>query len=200
MSWPLSQDYNEAIQNPTQCFADNDLRQGEAVTNAMGLPQPCSGNFADVYAMVSGQHKWAVKCFTRPIPGLRERYAEISKYLQKLSLPFMVEFTFLDQGIMVCGQWYPILKMQWIEGYPLNQFVRDNLDKPAAGRPHEALSEREFQIFCKLAAGRLPTEIAEELHLSVKTVSTYRARVLEKMRLANNADLTYYAIKNGLIE
>ena len=62
------------------------------------------------------------------------------------------------------------------------------------------LSEREFQIFCKLAGGQIPTEIAEELHLSVKTVSTYRARVLEKMRLANNADLTYYAIKNGLIE
>ena len=49
-------------------------------------------------------------------------------------------------------------------------------------------------------AGSIPTEIAEELHLSVKTVSTYRARVLEKMRLSNNADLTYYAIKNGLIE
>jgi len=78
--------------------------------------------------------------------------------------------------------------------------LADNLDKPAAARPHEALSEREFQIFCKLAAGQIPTQIAEELHLSVKTVSTYRARVLEKMRLANNADLTYYAIKNGLIE
>jgi two-component system, NarL family, invasion response regulator UvrY len=78
--------------------------------------------------------------------------------------------------------------------------LADNLDKPAAGRPHEALSEREFQIFCKLAGGQIPTDIAEELHLSVKTVSTYRARVLEKMRLTNNADLTYYAIKNGLIE
>jgi DNA-binding NarL/FixJ family response regulator len=69
-------------------------------------------------------------------------------------------------------------------------------DKPL----HARLSTREFQIFCKLAAGQIPTDIAEELHLSVKTVSTYRARVLEKMRLANNADLTYYAIKNGLIE
>jgi DNA-binding NarL/FixJ family response regulator len=82
----------------------------------------------------------------------------------------------------------------------LSEFIADALEKPAADRPHEALSEREFQIFCKLAGGRIPTEIAEELHLSVKTVSTYRARVLEKMRLSNNADLTYYAIKNGLIE
>ncbi|WP_250862661.1 LuxR C-terminal-related transcriptional regulator, partial [Caballeronia sp. INML3] len=60
----------------------------------------------------------------------------------------------------------------------LSEFIADaladKLDKPAAERPHEALSEREFQVFCKLAAGRIPTEIAEELHLSVKTVSTYR--------------------------
>jgi two-component system, NarL family, invasion response regulator UvrY len=86
----------------------------------------------------------------------------------------------------------------------LSEFVADaladKLDKPAAERPHELLSEREFQIFCKLAGGQIPTEIADELHLSVKTVSTYRARVLEKMRLSNNADLTYYAIKNGLID
>lgn len=74
------------------------------------------------------------------------------------------------------------------------------LSQPADQLPHELLSEREFQVFCKLSSGRLPTEIAEELHLSVKTVSTYRARVLEKMGMSNNADLTYYAIKNRLID
>ncbi len=65
---------------------------------------------------------------------------------------------------------------------------------------HEQLSEREFQVFCKLAAGRSVGTIAEELFLSNKTVSTYRARILEKMNAKSNADLTYYAIKNGLIE
>lgn len=78
--------------------------------------------------------------------------------------------------------------------------LAQTLDRPAHELPHQCLSEREFQVFCKLAAGRIPTEIAVELHLSVKTVSTYRARVLEKMGLSNNADLTYYAVKNGLIE
>lgn len=69
------------------------------------------------------------------------------------------------------------------------------------GRPrHEQLSEREFQVFCKLAAGRSVGEIATELFLSNKTVSTYRARILEKMNARSNADLTYYAIKNGLIQ
>ena len=70
-----------------------------------------------------------------------------------------------------------------------------------AGRPlHAELSQREFQIFCKLAAGAAVSKIADELFLSVKTVSTYRTRVLEKMGMKSNADLTYYAIKNGLIE
>jgi DNA-binding NarL/FixJ family response regulator len=78
--------------------------------------------------------------------------------------------------------------------------VSAELAHPTDKKLHETLSEREFQIFRKLAAGQSPTEIAEELHLSVKTVSTYRARVLEKMHLKTNADLTYYAIKNSLLD
>jgi DNA-binding NarL/FixJ family response regulator len=62
------------------------------------------------------------------------------------------------------------------------------------------VSEREFQVFCKLAAGRSVGDIAEELFLSNKTVSTYRARIMDKMTAKSNADLTYYAIKNGLIQ
>jgi two-component system invasion response regulator UvrY len=74
--------------------------------------------------------------------------------------------------------------------------VAGDSDRPL----HAALSQREFQIFCKLASGAPVSKIAEELHLSVKTVSTYRTRILEKMGMKSNADLTYYAIKNGLIE
>ena len=64
---------------------------------------------------------------------------------------------------------------------------------------HAQLSDREFQIFCKIATGRAVSEIAEELCLSVKTVSTYRSRVLEKMSFRTNADMTSYALRNGLI-
>ena len=71
MCWPLSQDYNEVIQEPARCFADPELRRGEVEINALGLPAPRSGNFADVYAVASGPRKWAVKCFTRQIPGLQ---------------------------------------------------------------------------------------------------------------------------------
>lgn len=69
------------------------------------------------------------------------------------------------------------------------------------GEPrHSVLSEREFQIFCKLAEGKSVSEIAAKLFLSVKTVSTYRARILEKMGMRTNADITYYAIKNNLVQ
>ncbi|MGH7224371.1 MAG: protein kinase domain-containing protein, partial [Gemmataceae bacterium] len=130
MSWPLSQDYNEAIQSPGTSFSDAELKTGEAAANAMGIPMPRSGNFADVYEVrcPSGS-RWAVKCFTREVFGLRERYAEIGKYLHLAKLPFMVDFKYLEQGMRVRGQWYPILKMQWVEGFVLNEFVRDNLDK-----------------------------------------------------------------------
>lgn len=66
--------------------------------------------------------------------------------------------------------------------------------------PHEQLSEREFQVFLRLAKGETVGHIADGMALSVKTVSTYRSRVMEKLKLASNSDLTYYALKNGLIQ
>lgn len=67
-------------------------------------------------------------------------------------------------------------------------------------QPHELLSDREYQIMCMIASGKTVTEIADGLSLSVKTVSTYRTRLLNKMHLKNNAELTNYAIKSGLID
>ena len=66
--------------------------------------------------------------------------------------------------------------------------------------PHEALSDREYQVLCLLASGKTVTEIADELALSVKTVSTYRARILEKMDMKNNAELIHYAVQNKLVD
>ena len=65
---------------------------------------------------------------------------------------------------------------------------------------HESLSHREFHVMCRIASGRSVSEIAEELSLSVKTISTYRARALEKMNMRTNAELTRYAIRNGLVD
>ena len=70
-----------------------------------------------------------------------------------------------------------------------------------AGKPlHETLSDREYQVLLMIASGKTTSEIAEEMALSVKTVSTYRARILEKMKMKSNVDLTSYVIKNNLID
>ncbi len=131
MSWPLSHDFNEAVQNPQTAFADADLKGGESVVGATGLPLPRSGNFADVYQVRGADGRdWAVKCFTRPVVGLGDRYARISEALARANLPFAVGFTFLAEGIRVGGVWRPVVKMEWVEGLLLNQVVRENAAKP----------------------------------------------------------------------
>jgi DNA-binding NarL/FixJ family response regulator len=72
-------------------------------------------------------------------------------------------------------------------------------EKPAAAS-HESLSDREYEVLCLMGSGKTASQIAKSLALSVKTISTYRTRILDKLHLANSAQLTYYAIKNGLIE
>ena len=79
------------------------------------------------------------------------------------------------------------------------QMLVDNLNTPENTSPHASLSERELQTLLKIASGKRLSDIAEELMLSPKTVSVYRARVLEKLKLTNNAEMTVYAIRNGLV-
>ena len=79
------------------------------------------------------------------------------------------------------------------------QMLADSLAQPTPEVPHAALSERELQTLVKIASGRRLSDIAEELMLSPKTVSVYRSRVLEKLKLSNNAELTVYAIRNQLV-
>ena len=74
-----------------------------------------------------------------------------------------------------------------------------NIEKDAGIPRHELLSEREFQVMCLIASGNTLSQIAEELSLSVKTVSTYRTRILDKMNMKSNVELTHYAIKNKLV-
>lgn len=77
-----------------------------------------------------------------------------------------------------------------------NAISDEDSDRP----PHEKLSDREYQTLCLMASGKTLTQIGDELNLSVKTVSVYRSRLLEKMNLKNNAELTHYALKHGLVE
>ena len=79
------------------------------------------------------------------------------------------------------------------------QMLVESLTAPVTEHPHEKLSDRELQTLVKIASGKRLSDIADELMLSPKTVSVYRARVLEKLQLSNNSELTVYAIRHGLV-
>lgn len=79
------------------------------------------------------------------------------------------------------------------------ELLAQEMTRKDGAAPHDALSEREFSVFIRLAAGKTSGDISKELFLSPKTVSTYRTRLMEKLGLHSNSDLTYYAIKHNLI-
>jgi DNA-binding NarL/FixJ family response regulator len=89
---------------------------------------------------------------------------------------------------------------RYISDNAAEQLLLDSLDEKNARSPHESLSDREFQILCLLGSGKSVVRIAEELSLSVPTVSTYRARILEKMRMRTTAELVRYALQNDLVK
>ncbi len=154
MNWPNATDYNAAVQNPQLCFRDEDLRQGQAAGDLFGLPRPHSGNFADVYQIQSSDgQSWAVKCFTRPVAGLQMRYHAICEHLRHAQRAFMVEFHFLDDGICIRGQWHPLVKMRWVEGLRLNEFVREHLNK-------SVVLDRLAQLWIRLAQELRDAEMA----------------------------------------
>jgi two-component system, NarL family, invasion response regulator UvrY len=84
--------------------------------------------------------------------------------------------------------------------YYSDEITEKILDLNSSSLPHEQLSDREFQILIMLAVGKTQKDIAGELYLSIKTVNTYRRRILDKMKMENNNDLTEYAMRNGLVE
>ena len=121
--------------------------------------------------------------------ALRALRAGASGYLTKESAP--------DELVVA------IRKVSWGGKYISSSLAEKLAFKLEVGReqaPHETLSDREYQVMCRIASGKTVMEIARELSLSEKTISTYRSRILEKMKMKNNAELTYYAIKNQLVD
>jgi len=130
--WPSAQDYNEAVQNPSSVFADQDLRAAEIEVNRLGLPKVMSGAFASVYKMTANGASWAVRCFLNCRQDQRERYKAISDFILFDDLDCTVPFYYLEQGVKIKGAWYPILKMEWVEGITLEKFLDDNYKNSAA--------------------------------------------------------------------
>lgn len=128
MALPTARDYQEALQHPSDHFSDPELRSSTAECNRLGLPVAISGNFASVFKVVTPSGtRYAVRCFVRYFEDEHERYDAIGAFLDGVDASWKVAFSFIDEGIRIGGQWFPILKMQWIDAQPINRYIASHL-------------------------------------------------------------------------
>ena len=126
MTYPQSTEYHSAVQSPELCFFDPELRSGVVRSTPLGLPHALSGGFALTYTIQNGSKKFAVRCFHREVPDLQHRYEVISKRLKSLNSKFFVDFDYEDEGIRVNKAKFPIVKMRWVEGLTLGDYISQN--------------------------------------------------------------------------
>ncbi|MFA5375612.1 MAG: zinc ribbon domain-containing protein [Dehalococcoidia bacterium] len=130
MSWPASDEYQGAIQNPRSCFRDLSLSGGQPAPNNLGLPRIASGNFACVFKIETGVENFAVRCFLREVNDQQRRYDLLTQHLAGLWLQQLTGFEYIAKGIQISGRWFPIVKMEWVEGETLDIFVERHLNNP----------------------------------------------------------------------
>ena len=123
MPLPRGDEYNQAVQNPIISFADSELKSCQVETTPLGLPKPYSGGFTTTYRLKSANKNWAVRCFTREIKDLQQRYQSIGSFLNQNSCYFLVDAKYLQNGIKISGSFHPIIKMSWLDGEPLNVYI-----------------------------------------------------------------------------
>lgn len=129
--WPTLQDYNEAIQTPRVCLRDLELSESLPYTGALGLPRAITGAFASVYRMHREDKDYALRLFLNDIEDRAERYHLIGDYVQHDDLVYTVTFDFLSEGIQIHNQWLPVVKMDWVDGEHLDEYIIANLTNSA---------------------------------------------------------------------
>ncbi len=139
-------------------------------------------NYRDIKILVLSMHpeeRFAVRAFK----------AGASGYMTKESAPDLLVSAI--RRIVAGGK--------YVSG-SLAEQLAEGANEDKTQLPHTSLSDREFQIFIMIASGKKVSEIAKDLSLSIHTVNTYRSRILEKMNIKSNVQMTHYAMENGLIE
>ena len=131
---PSRHEYTMAMQNPAVHLRDPDLVDGYTIPNESGWPAVCSGQFASVYRVSSNGQDYAVRCFVVDDPDRRQRYAALSDHLGANRPECITAFTYLDQEILVSGMRYPVVKMDWVEGMALDEFVEAQRNNAGALR------------------------------------------------------------------
>lgn len=127
MAFPRGDEYVAAIQNPHIVFSDSELKSSKVELNNWQLPKPYSGGFTTTFRLMNHSKEWAVRCFTKAVPDLQTRYDAISNFLKTNPAPFFVSAEYIFKGIKIGSAWHPIIKMQWLNGEPLNIFLSNNL-------------------------------------------------------------------------
>jgi hypothetical protein len=133
---PPADEYQRAILNPGVCFADAELKHGQPHTNNWGLPLPWSGQFACVFRLKTKAGLRAVRCFTSQVTDQQDRYAALHDHVSGSAAPMLADFEYQPQGVLVKGEWYPIVKMEWIAGETLDRVV----ERYCANKDAQALS------------------------------------------------------------
>src|SRR5438105_8931033 len=129
-TWPDLTEHHEALQYPQRSLGDPGLQKAQIEKDRFGMPKPATGGNAVAYKATEGQNVWAVRCFLRPISDHAERYAAISKHLQKNGAAHCTKFFYLADGLRIKGTTFPIVKMAWVQGPNLDRYVESVLDQP----------------------------------------------------------------------
>lgn len=156
-AYPAMDQYNDAVQHPQTAFSDPILRGAKIATNGMGLPIALGGGFALTYTANAQARKFAIRCFHKEAKGLEARYGHVDKGLRAAGGSYFVGFEYQPTGVLVNGNRYPIVKMDWVEGDTLGSFLEDNYsDKVRIERLRLQFSDLERFLRAKrLAHGDL---------------------------------------------
>lgn len=144
---PTRHDYTMAMQNPGIRFNDPELVNGSTVLNGSGQPSVYSGQYASVYRLTCDGRNYAVRCFINDNPERQRRYVTLTDHLSTQPPASFVNFTYLNQEMLVNGERHPVVKMDWVEGNPLDKFVNAHRNNAGILR---ALSVRWIRVMDNL--------------------------------------------------
>lgn len=129
--WPQLDEYSISIQNPSSNLSDSELQRLKPRLNKMGLPLVYAGASACVYEMASHSKRVAVRVFKHPVSNQRDRYRLIAEHLSAVLPTYMTSFEYHEKGIKVGSNWFPLLKMDWVSGKPLLNWIQDVAIEPS---------------------------------------------------------------------
>lgn len=125
--WPTGTEYSAAVQQPSTSFGDEELRHGVLTVTALGIPASASGQNAIAFHMEAAERPVAVRCLLSVNDDGRLRYRALQEHVEAYNIPAVVSATWLDEGIRVHGQWWPVVVMPWVSGAPLHIAIQDRL-------------------------------------------------------------------------